>query len=208
MPTKWGLVFGQNITQLEDSSFLAFSILRLKTVLKRLLVLIIKLMWVAAEWINHLGCNKSTPISVLRSHDLTPWIIPLSAGTALVEVSSEGFMSPPLKGFPSGCWEVIQFPEQQIRGSCLKRRETNKSPWLVLQHDFETRRGNYLAEAPRSRLQTLMTCCYVWPRCICHSYFMATRISQQSGEAALAAGLKGTPNESAERGESAPAQTR
>lgn len=44
-----------------------------KPVLKRPLVSIIKLMWVAAELINHTGCNKSTPIPVLgRSHDLTP----------------------------------------------------------------------------------------------------------------------------------------
>lgn len=81
----------------------------------------------------------------------------------------------------------------------------------MFQHDFKMRRGNYLAEAfnaPRSCLQTLMTCCYVWLRCICCSYFTATRIFRQSDEAAQAAGLTGTPNESAERGESAPAQTR
>lgn len=123
----------------------------------------------------------------------------------------QDFMSPPLKGSPSGCQEVIQSPKQQIPGSCLKSRETNKSPWIVFQHDFKMRRGNYLAEAfnaPRSCLQTLMTCCYVWLRCICCSYFTATHISRQSDKAAQAAGLTGTPNESAERGESAPAQTR
>lgn len=69
--------------------FTHFPAQKSKPVLKHSLVSIIKLMWVAAELINHMGCNKSTPIPVLgRSYDLTPWIIPLSAGTAQVEVSS------------------------------------------------------------------------------------------------------------------------
>lgn len=107
------------ISPLEDSIFHTFSNSKSKPVLKCSLVSIIKLMWVAAELINHMGCNKSTPIPVLgRSHDLSPWIIPLSAGTAQVEVSSKIFMSPPLKGSPSGCQEVIQSPKQQIPGSC------------------------------------------------------------------------------------------
>lgn len=59
-----------------------------KPVLKYSTVLIIKLMWAAAELINHLGCNKSTPISILgRSRDLSPWIILLFARNVQVEVS-------------------------------------------------------------------------------------------------------------------------
>lgn len=72
-----------------QAEFCTFDSTKRKPVLKYSTVLIIKLMWAAAELINHLGCNKSTPISILgRSHDLGPWIILLFARTVQVEVSS------------------------------------------------------------------------------------------------------------------------
>lgn len=75
--TKKGFGFEYHtISPLENSFFFFlthFPAQKSKPVLKHSLVSIIKLMWVAAELINHTGCNKSTPIPVLgRSHDLTP----------------------------------------------------------------------------------------------------------------------------------------
>lgn len=76
--TKTGFGFEYHtISPLENSLFILFSHIsqrkKSKPVLKHSLVSIIKLMWVAAELINHMGCNKSKPIPILgRSHDLPP----------------------------------------------------------------------------------------------------------------------------------------
>lgn len=96
------------------SEFCTFNSTKRKPVLKYSPVLIIKLMWAAAELINHPGCNKSTPISILgRSHDLGPWIILLFARTVRVEVSSRI-----LQALLSALWLWIR---RAIESECRQR---------------------------------------------------------------------------------------